>query len=132
MTDGSSRGDGLLASLRGLIRTLIDIAQTRLAILSSDLEEQGACLAKIAIFTVASVLLFLCTLIMAVVFLIMASGEHRLLVVGGLFLVLLVAALWFFATLKRLLADRPKLLAATLAELEKDKVALTGRNEDHR
>ena len=119
----------MLASTRGLVRTLIDIAQTRLAILASDLEEQGACFAKIAITAVASAVSLVCALVMAVVFVIMASGEHRLFAVGAFFILFFAVALWCLATLKRYLADRPKLLAATLAELEKDKVALSGIHE---
>ena len=132
MTDGGSRADGLLASMRGLLRTLIDLAQTRLAILASDLEEQGACFAKIAVYAAVSAVSLVCTLVMAVVFVIMASGEHRLFAVGGFFILFFSASLWSWATLKRYLADRPKLLAATLAELEKDKTALSGPREVNR
>ncbi len=129
MTDGGSRAEGLLASMRGLFRTLIDIAQTRLAIFTSDLEEQGACFAKIAVYAALSAVSLVCALVMAVVFVIMVSGEHRLFAVCAFFILFFLATLWSWATFKRHLTDRPKLLAATLAEIEKDKAALTGSHE---
>lgn len=129
MTDGGSRGDGLLASLRGLVGTVVGIAQTRLAIVASDLEEQGACFAKIAVYAVATAFSLFCALVLAVVFAIMASGEYRLYTVGALVILFLATGFGSLATLRRHLADRPKLLAATIAELEKDKAALAGIHE---
>lgn len=129
MTEGGSRGQGLLASLRGLVRTLVDIVHTRLAILSSDLEEQGACFARIAAYALISAVSLVCCLVMAVVFVIVVSGEHRVAAVAVLFFLFLVAGLLSVTALKRQLADRPRLLAATLAELEKDRSALSGRHE---
>jgi uncharacterized membrane protein YqjE len=129
MTDGGSRGDGLLASMRGLVRTLIELVQTRLAIVASELEEQGACFAKISLYAAICAASLFCTLVLAVVFVIMASGEYRLYTVGGLVLLFLALTVWSLATFRRHLADRPKLLAATLAELQKDKSALSGFHE---
>lgn len=130
MTEGTSRGKGLLASLRGLVRTLIAIAQTRLAILASDLEEQGACFARIAVFAaISAVGLFFATSL-AIVFVIAAFWDNRLIAIGILFAVFLALALWALASLRRHLAGRPRLLSATLAELEKDKTSLSGINEN--
>ena len=132
MTEGGSRGKGLLASMRGFAGTLVEIVQTRLAILAGDLEEQGASFARIAVFAVVSVASLFCALVMAIVFVIMASGEHRLLAVAILFALFFVVALWSLSALKRQVADRPRLFAATLSELEKDRTALSRRHETDR
>ena len=132
MTEGGSRGKGLLASMRGFAGTLVEIAQTRLAILAGDLEEQGASFARIAIFAAVGVASLFCALVMAIVFVIMASGEHRLLAVAILFAVFFLLALWSLSALKRSLSDRPRLFAATLSELEKDKAVLSRRHETNR
>jgi len=129
MTDGSSRGDSLLDSLRGLVRTSVAIAQTRLAILASELEEQGACFARVSVYALVGFATGLIAAILAVVFIIVAAGEHRLIAIGVLFLAFLAISLWSLLTMKQLLASRPKLLSATLTELEKDKNALTGQHE---
>jgi uncharacterized membrane protein YqjE len=129
MTDGGSRGEGLLASLRGLVRTLIEVAQTRLAIVASELEEQAAYFAKISLYATLSAACLFCTLVLALVFVIIASGEYRLYTVGALVLLFFAATIWSLAAFRRHLANRPKLLAATLAELEKDKTALSGLHE---
>jgi uncharacterized membrane protein YqjE len=63
---------------------------------------------------------------------IVASGEHRLVALAILFALFFAVALWSLAMLKRHVAGRPRLLAATLAELEKDKSALSGRHEANR
>jgi len=132
MTEGSSPGKGLLASMRGFAGTLTEIAQTRLAILASDLEEQGASFTRIAIYAAIGAASLFCALVMAIVFVIVASGEHRLVALAILFALFFAVALWSLAMLKRHVAARPRLLAATLAELEKDKSALSGRHEANR
>jgi len=132
MTDGSSRGEGLLASLRSLVRSLMAMAQTRLAILASDLEEQGACFARIVVFAAISAVGFFFAAALAIAFVIAAFWENRLTAIGILFAVFLALAVWSLATLRQRLTDRPKLLSATLAELEKDKNSLSGMHEDDR
>ncbi len=132
MSDGCSRGEGLLASLRGLVGTLIAIAQTRMAILASDLEEQGACFARIVVFAVICAIGFFFAAALAIAFVIAAFWENRLIASGILFAVFLALALGSLVTLRQRLADRPKLLSATLAELEKDKNSLSGIHEDDR
>ena len=129
MAAAGSREKGLLASLRGLVRTLIEISQTRLALLASDLEEQGACFARMALSAVLGAVCLLCALILAVVFVIVASGEYRLIAIGGMFAVFSAVGIGSLLMLRRQLAERPKLLAATLAELQKDKNALSDSNE---
>ncbi|OGA05392.1 MAG: hypothetical protein A3H35_21795 [Betaproteobacteria bacterium RIFCSPLOWO2_02_FULL_62_17] len=130
MTDGSSRGEGLLASMRSLVRSLIAMAQTRLAILASDLEEQGACLAKILVFAALSAVGLFFSTALLIAFVIAAFWENRLTAIGILFAVFLALALWALAILRKHLAERPKLLAATLAELDKDKASLSGVHEN--
>ena len=130
MTDGSRRGEGLLASLRSLVRSLIATAQTRLAILASDLEEQGACFARILFFAAIGAVALFFTTALAIVFVIAAFWENRLTAIGILFAAFLALALWALAMLRRHLADRPRLLSATLAELDKDKASLSGIHEN--
>ena len=132
MTDGAGRGEGLLASLRGLFGTLIAIVQTRLALLASDLEEQGACFAQILLYAALCAFAAFFALALAIGFVIAAFWENRLIAIGILFAVFLGVAVGSLATLRQRLAQRPKLLAATLAELEKDKNSLSPADEHHR
>ena len=59
---------------------------------------------------------------------------QRLIAIGVLFALFLALALWSLVAIRTRLAQRPKLLAATLAELDKDKRALTPQpqHEDDR
>ena len=120
----------MLASLRGLVRTLIAIAQTRLAILASDLEEQGACFARIVVFAAISALGLFFSTMLAIAFVIAAFWENRLTAIGILFAVFFALAIWALATLRQHLANRPRLLSATLAEFDKDNASLSGVNEN--
>ena len=130
MSDGSSRGAGLLASLRGLVRTLIAVAHTRLAILANELEEQGACFARIAVFAAIGAAGLFFTTALGMVLVIAAFWDNRIPVIGILFAVFLGGTLWSLAILRKHLTGRPRLLSATLTELAKDKASLSGINEN--
>jgi uncharacterized membrane protein YqjE len=132
MTDGRRRGEGLLASLRDLIRTLVSVVETRLAILASELEEQGAYFAQVLVFAGICLMAIFFAAALAITFVIAAFWEQRLFTIGILFVAFLALALWSLLSIRQRLSDRPKLLSATLAELEKDKNSLSGRNEKDR
>jgi uncharacterized membrane protein YqjE len=132
MTNRSSRGAGLLASLRGLVSSLIATAQTRLTLLASDLEEQGACFAQIIVLGVACAMGIFFAAALAIAFVIAAFWEDRLIAIGILFIVFLALALLSLLTLRQRLRDRPKLLSATLAELDKDRSSLSDIHENDR
>jgi uncharacterized membrane protein YqjE len=126
-TPGVSKG--LLESLTALVATLVALAHTRLDLLSNDLEEERAhmfslvALALVALFCLG-VGVLLTTLLLVVAF----WDSHRLLVLGllaGGFLAL-GAAIWLNAL--RQLRTKPRLFAASLAELSKDRQQLTSRS----
>ena len=135
MTDGVGRGEGLLASLRGLVHTLIAILRTRLALVASDLEEQAAYLSQILVFALVCAMGVFFATALGITFVIAAFWDvwaQRLIAIGVLFALFLALALWSLVAIRTRLAQRPKLLAATLAELDKDKRALTPQHEDDR
>jgi uncharacterized membrane protein YqjE len=113
---------GLFASLKGALSTLLAIAQTRLEIISTELQEQVARAAELLLW--AFIALFAAgvgLLLGAVLLIIVFWDTHRVLVsalVTGFFLLLAVTAV---VVLRAKLRQRPRLFAATMAELARDR-----------
>lgn len=133
--EGIGAGTGpigtLIGSLKNMLSTLIAIAQTRLEIVSTELQEEigrAASLllwAFIALFA-AGIGLFVGALVLIFVF----WETHRVLVsvlvMGFFFMLAVVAVLMLRAKLKR----RPRLFAATIEEFSRDREHLDrGRAE---
>jgi len=130
MADQAPGGNkGLLESLTVFAATLVAMAHTRLDLLSTDLEEEREHfmsllgLALVALFCLG-VGVVLVTILLVVAF----WDTQRLLVLGslaGLFLAGGVAA-WRFAMHKA--RTKPRLFAASLTELLKDRQQLVSRS----
>jgi uncharacterized membrane protein YqjE len=119
---------GLFKSIAQLLATAIGIAQTRLELLSTELQEEIHRVAEIMVLAVVALLaagggLFLLALGIIFVF----WDTHRIAaavgVTGTFFLIAVVAALM----LRSKLRSKPPLLDATLAELKKDRAHLLNR-----
>ncbi len=115
-------------SLRSRLDTLLGAAQTRLALLTVELQEEKLRLARLLFMTVLTALFLGFAAVFAVLWVTVALwDDHRLLALGlstGLFLVLGLAAASVAA---RTVAAGSQLFAASLAELDKDRDALKTR-----
>ena len=122
----SDRSGGLFGSVKALAATLLAIAHTRLELFSTELEEEWIRL--ISILRWALVALFCAALgvVFATLFVVFALWEtHPLLALGipaALFFLVGVLA-WRVVDGK--VRSKPRLFAASLAELEKDREQLT-------
>lgn len=121
--------EGLLASIKNLTATFIDIAHTRLDLLCTDMEEER--LRLVSLLAMAFISLFcLCVgmVLLAIFIVVMFWDTHRLFVIGlltGIFL-LSGAVLWGLAM--NALKTMPRLFAASLAELSKDRQQIEAQN----
>ncbi|NTV96401.1 MAG: phage holin family protein [Thiobacillus sp.] len=119
---------GLLNSLTALAATLVAMAHTRLDLLSTDLEEEREHLLSMLVLTLVALFSLGIGMVLVTIFVVVAFWDtYRLLVLGtlaGLFLVVGIAA-WRFAIRKA--RTKPRLFAATLSELLKDRQQLTSR-----
>lgn len=122
-TPGGSKG--LLESLTVLATTLVAIAHTRLDLLSTDLEEDREHLLSLLVLTLAALFCLGVGVVLATILLVAVFWDtHRLLVLGslaGFFLAVGMAA-WGFAMHKA--RTKPRLFAASLLELLKDRQQL--------
>jgi uncharacterized membrane protein YqjE len=113
---------GLIGSLKNVLSTLVAIAQTRLEIISTELQEEVGRAADLLLWAfvalfAAGIGLFLGALVLIFAF----WDTHRVLVsvlvMGFFFLLALVAVLVLRTKLKR----RPRLFEATIAEFTRDR-----------
>ena len=125
MTEHTGHAEGLLDSLRNLARTFIAILQTRLEIFASELDEQRELLARIALLAAVAAFCLALAVILLVLFIVVLFWDtNRLLAIGALAGVFSAGGVISLLMLRIAVKQRPKLLAATLAELRKDRSKL--------
>jgi uncharacterized membrane protein YqjE len=129
--DGDGPVSSLFKSLANLFATLIAIAQTRIELLTTELQSEvehtAAIVVWIVVALVAAAMGIFSVALLAVVLL---WDSHRLIassaVIAVFFTIAVVAALVARAKMR----GKPRLLAATLAELSKDREQLAGRKRE--
>src|SRR5258708_2890847 len=119
---------GMFDSLRQLLRTLAAIAQTRIELLGTEVEEQVARLTAMFLWTIVSLFLAFTTVVLVAVAILVAFWDSNR-ILAAILLAAGFAVLALISTLRvRALArDRPHLFKATLEELAKDRAGLGGR-----
>ena len=128
MTEEAGRSEGLLDSLRNLARTFLAIVQTRIEIFASEIDEERARLARIAVLAAVAALCIALAVILLVFFLVVLFWDtNRLLAIGVLAGVFAVDGIAACFGLRAAISQRPKFLSATLAELRKDRTKLEGQ-----
>jgi len=124
----SGDGKGLLASLTALVATLVAMARTRLDLLSSDLEEEREHLLLLLVLALSALFFLGIGVMLASLLLVVAFWDtYRLPVLAvlvGLFLVAGITA-WRIALHKA--RTKPRLFAASMSELLKDRQQLVSR-----
>jgi uncharacterized membrane protein YqjE len=124
---GAPRPPGLLDSIAHFARTALGLARTRLEILATEMEEERIRVAQLALVIAGVVFCLQAALVLFVVLLVVLLWDsHRLLALGALGAVFLLAAAAGVAWLRHLVRSRPKLFATTIAELAKDEDRLGG------
>lgn len=127
-TERATGDKGLLASLRRFGTTLVTLTHTRLKLAGTELEEQVAHAATIVVWIVVTLVLGALALIMAIILVLVAFWDsHPLLAATMITVTLALGTLGAWLTLRHHLRTRPRFLAATLLELERDRSALAKR-----
>jgi uncharacterized membrane protein YqjE len=116
---------GLFKSLQTLASTLVGMAHTRLELLSIDIAEEREHLFALLILVLLALFCLGVGVVLLALLIVVAFWEsHRLLALGGLtgLFLLASAGLAWLAVYKT--RSRPRLFAASLAELSKDRQRL--------
>ena len=120
---------GLLGSIKRLLSTLTSVASTRLELLANELYEERLHLEQMLLYFVSALFCFGMTIMLLTVFIVVLYwDDHRLLLLGGLSTVFLVAGLMLAMRLQKIMQNKSKLFSVTLAELAKDKDLLGDGN----
>ena len=124
--ESQAASGGLFDSLKNLSVSLVGIFHTRLELLSNDIaEEREHLITLLVLVQLALFFLGVGILLLALMIVVAFWESHRLLVLGGLtglFLLASVGVAWLAMHKTR---TRPRLFAASLAELSKDRQHLT-------
>lgn len=121
---------GLMGSLKRLTSSLLAILATRLELLANELQEERLRLTQLLLLGVFAAFCIGTGLILLNAFIVVLFwDEHRLVALGSLTLVYLVAGAAAATVLRARARAGTKLFAASLAELQKDRHALRGENE---
>lgn len=117
----------MFRSLRGLISTGIELIETRLELLTTELKEEKTRVVSLLIYALAAlILLSVGVVFLAVLFTALLWESNRLLALG-VFATLFLAGGAFSAVMAmRLVKQQTRLFASTLAELKGDRDALDG------
>jgi uncharacterized membrane protein YqjE len=119
---------GLFRSLANLLATTIGIVQTRLELLSTELQEEVHRVAELIVWSAVALLaagagLFLLALVVILLF----WDTHRVLAAVGVTSAFFAIAIVAAFVLRAKLRAKPPLLDATLAELKKDRDSLLNK-----
>lgn len=128
--DKSASKGGLLDSVKNLAATLIGMGQTRLELISTEVEEELERLSAMLLWTFtalfcAALVVLLGTLLIVVYY----WDTYRLMAISTMLLIFIIAAGLAWRVVFNMSKDRPRIFSATLAELSKDQAQLTTRNE---
>lgn len=115
----------MLGPVREFARTLLSFVLTRTRLAATELEEQALRLIEIVVWLAAALFFIGIAIVFAAVLVVLLFWDSNRLLAAGLLTALFVSVGTGAALIaRRLLRERPKLLAATLAELERDRETL--------
>ena len=121
---------GLLDSVKTLLLTVISMGQTRLELLSTELEEERERVTALLVWTLIS-LFFAAMAIVLLTFLIIVAcwDSYRLLSIAIMLFVFIAGTAVSWRILSHAKQNKPRIFASTTSELTKDCDALSQRDE---
>jgi len=118
--------ENLLSSIKNLVSTGASIAQTRLELISVDVKIARTQLISLLIMIVSALFFLFFGLVMLALFIVIYSWESdRMMALGLLTSAFLFIGLILTAMIMQSLRTMPKLFEASIAELAKDREALS-------
>lgn len=116
---------GILDSARRVLVSLIEIGQTRLQLASTEVEEERLRIAELLLYATVSLFFLGVGLVLASMLVVLLYWDtHRELVMAGLSGLFLLVGAGLAITWRYKAKHKPKLLATTVAELQRDRDAL--------
>ena len=126
---GSRRPESLFGSVKALAATLLAIAQTRLELFSTELEEEGIRALSILSWALGALFCAALGVVFATLFVAYALwSTHPLLALGVPAVLFFLGGVIAWRVVDRKVKSKPRMFAASLAELEKDRDQLISRS----
>ena len=115
-----------MESLKRLASTLLAIIQTRLELLSSEMEEERLRIGQLLLYGSVALFFFgLAIMLLTVLIVVVFWDSNRLLVLGCFAVLYFVAGLLAWNASRRVAQEKSKLFSASLAELADDRDQLS-------
>jgi uncharacterized membrane protein YqjE len=128
---GAHRDAGVLAGLRKLATTLVDLLRTRLALLTAELEEERGRIVRFLVLAVSAGFFLALGIVSLTFFVILLAWDTRPVLAAGLLTAAyLVIGAILAVKARNLIFTRSGLFSGSLAELKKDHDELT-RPDNH-
>lgn len=122
---------GLLGSVKNLAATLIAIGQTRLELLSNDLEEERAWLTAIMLWILAGLFFAVLAIVLATLLIVVVFWDSYRVQAISLMILLFVACAGFaWRMVCNMNKTKPRLFSASLAELSMDRERLSATHHE--
>lgn len=123
---GGSRDSGLLAALRRLASTAAGLLQTRIELLATEFQEERARVLRILVLGFAAAIFLALGVVTLTFFIILLAWDgHRVLAAGLLTAAYLGIGVLLGLNARAAARERSRLFSASLAELRKDRDALS-------
>ena len=118
--------ENLLSSIKGLVSTGASIAQTRLELLSLDVQIARSKFISLLVMIIGALFFLFFGLVMLALLIVIYSWEtDRMLALGLLTAAFLIVGLILAALITQSLRTMPRLFEASITELAKDREALS-------
>ncbi len=125
-TPAAAAGKGLLQSLTHLTGTFIGVVQTRLSLLATDVELGNQQLMGMLALALTAAFSVGVGVVLTILVIVLAFWDsHRLLVLGALAVIFLLAGIGTWRVAQHRMRTQPKPFAASLLELGKDRQFLS-------
>ncbi|MBU1236427.1 MAG: phage holin family protein [Gammaproteobacteria bacterium] len=126
MAESAPRG-GLFSSLRGLSATGLELLQVRLELFAVEIQEEKARAIGLAVYGIAAVILLGAGAIFSAAFVtVLLWDNNRLLALGVFSALFLGGGLFCLLAARRLTRTPSGLFSGSLAEISRDRAALSG------
>ena len=121
-------GRGLFASLRQLLSTAVEIANVRLALLSTEIEQEKLRLFDVVLMVgLALILLTVGVLLLSAFVVLLFWDSYPLVVLGALTALYLAAGVWMMRRARQRFRSPGGPFGISVAEFERDRAGLEGR-----
>src|SRR6266536_1522494 len=112
---------GIMEALRSCLGTWVALLKTRVELIGTELEEQREWLEKLVILSVVALFCLSFGIVFLTLFITMLFwAEYRQYVLGGFAALYLATGIWAVLAMKKKARNKPRMFAATVAELAKD------------